>query len=97
MKRLVAFAAAVAIVFFTTGQATAGPLGSVLIRDVPHVMQKPDFCGEACAEMYYHAFHKNAATDRTGYKTLRSILEEDDADAFRKRWEKLVLELRFRD
>jgi len=25
---------------------------AVLIRDVPHVRQKPDFCGEACAEMY---------------------------------------------
>jgi hypothetical protein len=46
---------------------------------------------------YYHAFRKNAATDATGYKTLLSILEEDDADAFRTRWEKFVLELRFRD
>ncbi|OHB85507.1 MAG: hypothetical protein A2V98_14465 [Planctomycetes bacterium RBG_16_64_12] len=25
---------------------------SVLIADVPHVRQKPDFCGEACAAMY---------------------------------------------
>ncbi|MBC8869108.1 MAG: C39 family peptidase [Planctomycetes bacterium] len=25
---------------------------SVAIQDVPHVMQKPDFCGEACAAMY---------------------------------------------
>lgn len=25
---------------------------SVLIPDVPHVRQKPDFCGEACAAMY---------------------------------------------
>lgn len=25
---------------------------SVLIRGVPHVRQKPDFCGEACAAMY---------------------------------------------
>jgi len=30
----------------------SGPaLESVLIRNVPHVCQKPDFCGEACAEM----------------------------------------------
>lgn len=28
------------------------PYESVLIRDVPHVLQKPDFCGEACAEMF---------------------------------------------
>jgi hypothetical protein len=46
---------------------------------------------------YYHAFRKNADTDPTGYKTLLSILEEDDADAFRTRWEKFVQELRFRD
>ena len=25
---------------------------TVLIKNVPHVRQKPDFCGEACAEMY---------------------------------------------
>lgn len=31
----------------------AEPVGeSVLIRDVPHVRQKPDFCGEACVEMW---------------------------------------------
>ena len=24
----------------------------VLIKEVPHVKQKPDFCGEACAEMF---------------------------------------------
>ena len=44
---------------------------------------------------FYHAFRKNAATDRTGYKTLLSILDEDDADAFRKTWEKFVLGLLF--
>ena len=31
---------------------------SVLIRDVPHVQQKPDFCGEACAEMYLRRLGK---------------------------------------
>jgi hypothetical protein len=46
---------------------------------------------------YYHAFRKNAGTDGTGYKTLLSILDEDDPDAFRKEWEKYVLELHFRD
>jgi len=44
---------------------------------------------------YYHAFRKNAATDRTGYKTLLSILDEDDPRAFKERWEEFVLELRF--
>ena len=46
--------------FLTTaaaaGAATATELAtayrSVLIEGVPHVKQKPDFCGEACAEMY---------------------------------------------
>jgi hypothetical protein len=28
-----------------------GPLASVLIEGVPHIAQKPDFCGEACVEM----------------------------------------------
>jgi len=46
---------------------------------------------------FYHAFRKNADTDPTGYQTLLSILDEDDADAFRKRWEKFVLGLRFND
>jgi len=32
---------------------TSAPAGEdVLIKDVPHVRQKPDFCGEACAEMF---------------------------------------------
>ena len=31
---------------------TAAAYEDVLIKDVPHVKQKPDFCGEACAEMY---------------------------------------------
>jgi hypothetical protein len=44
---------------------------------------------------FYHAFRKNAATDRTGYKTLLSVLDEEDPDAFRKTWEKFVLGLRF--
>ncbi len=30
----------------------ASPYADVLIEGVPHVKQKPDFCGEACAEMY---------------------------------------------
>ena len=31
--------------------AYAASYESVLIKDVPHVRQKPDFCGEACVEM----------------------------------------------
>jgi len=32
-------------------QSATPAYASVLIRDVPHVRQKPDFCGEACATM----------------------------------------------
>ena len=37
--------------FMPTAQAAAPKFRSVIIRNVPHVRQKPDFCGEACAEM----------------------------------------------
>src|SRR6185295_17383769 len=46
---------------------------------------------------FYHAFREYADDDRTGYETLLLILAEEDADAFRKRWETFVLDLRFRD
>jgi hypothetical protein len=36
----------------TKTNSPAGVYKSVLISDVPHVRQKPDFCGEACAAMY---------------------------------------------
>jgi len=36
---------------------------SVLIEDVPHVQQKPDFCGEACAEMYLRKLGENIDQD----------------------------------
>ena len=34
------------------GSRAAETYASVRIDNVPHVKQKPDFCGEACAEMY---------------------------------------------
>src|SRR5437879_2395538 len=46
------FSAAVLVFVLIPRAAPAAPLKSVLIRDVPFVRQKPDFCGEACAEMY---------------------------------------------
>ena len=57
MRRLL-----LAAVLFTILPAAGYGAGyrSVLIRDVPHVKQKPDFCGEACAEMYLR---------KIGYKT----------------------------
>jgi hypothetical protein len=59
--------------FYLTGIFVFGPLfipipaisqPSVLIKNVPHVAQKPDFCGEACTEMYL--------------KKLGSSLTQDD-------------------
>ncbi len=35
-----------------TKEASADTSKNSLIEGVPHVKQKPDFCGEACAEMY---------------------------------------------
>jgi len=36
---------------------------SVVIKDVPHVKQKPDFCGEACAEMVLRKLGKEIDQD----------------------------------
>src|SRR5205823_4910546 len=38
--------------------------GSALIEGVPYVAQKPDFCGEACAEMYLRKLGVNIDQDR---------------------------------
>jgi peptidase C39-like protein len=42
----------------------------VVIERVPHVVQKPDFCGEACAEMYLRklgvSFDQDRIFDRSG-------------------------------
>ena len=47
---------------------------------------------------YYHRFFKDQATDPTGYKTLRKVLGDEGADmaAFKKKWERYVMGLRFR-
>ena len=43
---------------------------SVLIRGVPHILQKPDFCGEACAAMWLnklgHAADQDSVYDQSG-------------------------------
>lgn len=39
------------ILFLFSKIGFAGKWKSVLLKDVPHVMQRKDFCGEACAEM----------------------------------------------
>ena len=42
---------------------SATTYGSVLVEEVPHVKQKPDFCGEACAEMYLTKLGKEMDQD----------------------------------
>ena len=42
---------ALALVLLSTAVASPPVYEDALIPDVPHVRQKPDFCGEACAEM----------------------------------------------
>jgi hypothetical protein len=46
-----------------TKQADPAGLESVLIEDMPHVKQKPDFCGEACAEMVLKKLGKDMDQD----------------------------------
>lgn len=43
---------------------------------------------------FYKEFYANRKSDPTGYKTLQSVLGETDMDAFQKKWEKFVLDLR---
>lgn len=43
--------------------AAAAPLASVRLEGVPHVRQRPDFCGEACAEMWLKKLGQEATQD----------------------------------
>jgi len=45
---------------------------------------------------YFHQFMTVAKEDPEGIKTLKSVLETNDLDAFQKEWEREVLKLRFR-
>lgn len=45
-------------------------------------------------QKFYHAFVANAKNDPTGVETLKGILGEKDLEAFMKKWEKFVLEMR---
>lgn len=44
---------------------------------------------------FYQTFKDNVKTDPTGYGTLKRVLGESDMEAFRKKWEKFVLELHY--
>jgi hypothetical protein len=43
--------------FAHASQAATAEFASVKISGVPHVKQRPDFCGEACAEMFLRKQH----------------------------------------
>ena len=62
MKRSLILAALVAAAPWL-GAATP-KYGSALIRNVPPVRQKPDFCGEACVEMYLRKLGHAVDQDR---------------------------------
>ncbi len=46
------------LTFLLAAAPTQPAYQSVCIKDVPHVKQKPDFCGEACAEMFLRKLGK---------------------------------------
>lgn len=51
MKQPVLIVAAILSCFCYVSVARALHQGSVSIKNIPHVLQRPDFCGEACTEM----------------------------------------------
>ena len=61
------FIARVALILVLTSGlrslAGADPLPTVRIDDIPHVQQKPDFCGEACAAMFLGKLGSEADQD----------------------------------
>ncbi len=44
---------------------------------------------------FYHEFAANQKEDPTGYKTLQKVLQEEDMDRFKAKWEKYVMTLTF--
>ena len=51
------------VVITTQAQDTIPKYRSVLFQGVPHVLQKPDFCGEASAEMFLRKLGENMDQD----------------------------------
>ncbi|MCP5108826.1 MAG: hypothetical protein GY950_35915 [bacterium] len=42
---------------------------------------------------FYHKFRAGCKTDPTGYETLKTVLGETDMTAFKKKWERYILQL----
>ena len=51
------------IVINTNAEDTTTQYCSILIPNVPHIVQKDDFCGEACAAMYLQKLGENMDQD----------------------------------
>ena len=51
MRAVVLLLFATCCVIGLPSRASAIPYVSVMLRDIPHIQQETDFCGEACAEM----------------------------------------------
>jgi len=57
--------AGLAVALAAAARGDAAPAyQDVLIQDVPHVRQKPDFCGEACAEMFLRKLGRSITQDQ---------------------------------
>ncbi|MCA9120243.1 MAG: C39 family peptidase [Planctomycetaceae bacterium] len=72
------------------GWAVEADFESVLIKDIPHVLQKADFCGEACAEMFLkklgHSIDQDFVFDQSGLDPLegRGCFTRELATALRR-------------
>ena len=73
IRRKICWVAAIAVLVLLVGpgaQAKTSGKKDVLIHGVPHVRQQPDFCGEACAEMYLrrlgHDIDQDSVFNRSG-------------------------------
>lgn len=62
MRHVLAIACVTSVMLVTT-EARAD-YADVLITGVPHIQQKPDFCGEACAEMWLTKLGKKWTQDK---------------------------------
>ena len=51
------------LVLNATALEVTSERGVFLIKGVPHVLQKPDFCGEACVEMFFQASGQKISQD----------------------------------
>jgi len=44
---------------------------------------------------FYREFYKNRKQDPTGFQTLKRILNEQNMEAFKEKWQAFVLKLTF--